>query len=417
MEPNRTIAVIGGGIVGITAALELQRRGHGVTLIERGEPGRETSYGNTGVLSDASIVISNNPGLLRKLPRFIAGKSDALRYDPLFVARRLPWVLRFLAHCTDAHSDHAGKSLRALQTVSLDIHKRLIADAGANDLLRPTGWLKAFRSPAGLAAYGAELALLKKNGVSLTHYDAEELRRIEPRLKPVFHAGILLDSCCSVSSPAKLCDAYLNLFTTAGGTLSRHEVRNLTPNGDGWRIDFTGGGSLQAEIAVLAAGPWSREVAGRLGYRIPMAWERGYHLHMEPGDGPPLRRAIHDVERGYVMTPQDQGIRVTSGVELADRDAPKNDRQILAAVASARQTADFGAIVEAEPWMGRRPSMVDSLPVIGRAPRHDGLWFDFGHGHSGLGGSTGSARLLADLMHGEPPTIDATPFRPDRFRL
>ena len=417
METNRTIAVIGGGIVGITAALELQRRGHAVTLIERGEPGRETSYGNTGVLSDASIVISNNPGLLKKLPRFIAGKSDALRYDPVFVAQRLPWVLRFLGHCTEEHSDHAGRSLRALQSVSLDIHKQLIGEARADDLLRHTGWLKAFRSPAGLAGYRAELELLEANGVSLIHYGADELRQIEPGLKPVFHAGILLDSCCSVSSPAKLCDAYAGLFTAAGGTVLRNEVLNISPVDGGWKIDFPDGGSLQTHITVIAAGPWSREVAGWLGYRIPMAWERGYHLHLDPGNGPPLRRAIHDVERGYVMTPQEQGVRVTSGVELAARDAPINDRQIRACVASAREIADFGPDIEDDPWMGRRPSMIDSLPVIGRAPHHDGLWFDFGHGHSGLGGSTGSARLLADLMHDTKPPFDAAPFSPTRFRL
>lgn len=418
METGKRIAIIGGGIVGIAAALELQRRGHAVTLIDRGQPGRETSYGNTGVLSDASIVISNNPGLLKRLPRFILKKSNALNYKLGFVLSRLPWVTRFLAHCSEAHMNYAADALRAIQLLSLGIHMNLIEDAGAGHLLRRTGWLKLFRSEAGYNAYARERALLERTGVRQTFHDAEQLSQLEPALKTPCFGGILLDECCSVSSPAALCDAYLGLFTAAGGTVRQGAVNGLSQDRLGrWNVAFVGGTSLESDNVLIAAGPWSSEVAGWLGYRIPMAWERGYHLHLPPGPGPALNRAIHDVERGYVMTPQQQGVRVTSGVELTWRDGPKDDRQIRGAVASARELADFGEPVEDEPWMGRRPTLVDSLPMIGAAPRHDGLWFDFGHQHTGLGMSTGSARIVADLFEGKPPPIDAAPFRPERFRL
>ena len=148
--------IIGGGIVGITSALELQRRGHRVVLLDRGQPGRETSYGNTGVLSDASIVIVNNPGLLKQLPGLIRNKGCKLRYSPGFVLKRLFWVLRFLSHCTRRHLEHAAASLRAIQVLSLDLHKTLIAEAGVDHLLRHTGWLKVFRSQDYSAASRAD---------------------------------------------------------------------------------------------------------------------------------------------------------------------------------------------------------------------------------------------------------------------
>lgn len=410
--------IIGGGIVGITSALELQRRGHQVVLLDRGQPGRETSYGNTGVLSDASIVIVNNPGLLKQLPRLIRNKGLKLRYSPGFVAKRLFWVLRFLSHCTRRHFDHAAAALRAIQVLSLDIHKALIAEAGADHLLRHTGWLKVFRSHDSFRAYDMERAVLEKTGVRHTVLNADQLARIEPGLAPVFVAGVLMEDCCSVSSPASLCDAYTALLVAAGGVVRQGAATGLERASDnGWRVMIDQAPPIEADNVIIAAGPWSAEIAAWLGYKIPMAWERGYHLHLKPGDGPALTRPVHDMDRGYVMTPQLQGVRVTSGSELADRDAPPNYAQIEGVASIAREVADLGDAVEDTPWMGRRPTLVDSLPMIGKAPRHDNLWFNFGHHHTGLGMSAGSARIIADLIEARAPPIDATPFRPERFRL
>jgi D-amino-acid dehydrogenase len=410
--------IIGGGIVGITAALELQRRGRQVVLLDRGQPGRETSYGNTGVLSDASIVIVNNPGLLKQLPRLIRNRGLKLRYSPGFVAKRLRWVMRFLSHCSRRHFEHAATALRAIQVLSLDIHKALIAEAGADHLLRHTGWLKVFRSEDSFRAYDLERGMLEKNGVCHTVFNADQLAQIEPGLAPVFVAGVLMEECCSVSSPASLCDAYVELFVAAGGVVHQATATGLErAANNNWRVLLDQARPIDAESVIVAAGPWSAEIAAWLGYRIPMAWERGYHLHLKPGDGPAPSRPVHDMDRGYVMSPQLQGVRVTSGSELADRDAPPNYAQIDGVAVIAREVTDLGEAVEDTPWMGRRPTLVDSLPMIGKAPRHDNLWFNFGHHHTGLGMSAGSARIIADLIDGRAPPIDAAPFRPDRFRL
>jgi len=411
--------VVGGGIVGLCNALALQRAGYRVSLIDRGTPGRETSYGNAGVLSESSVAVLNSPGLLKALPKLLLGRSNGLRYSPLFVVKRLGWMLRFLSHCTPRHWRAAARALRELQVLSLAQHKDWIAEAGVQDLLRHGGWMKVFRSEASFAAYAAELALCDEVGVRYTVFDREQLRQIEPGLKPIYEKAVLFDDTCGVSNPAALTDAYLALFTAAGGIVVEGSVTSLRQHGNGWEVRFAGAddGVLNGDGVVLAAGAWTAEIARWLGYDLPLGWERGYHLHLAPADGPQLNRAVNDMDGGFVIAPMQQGVRITSGVELTDRDAPPDYKQIRTSVAMAREAHDMKAELETEPWMGRRPTMVDSLPVIGPAPRHRGLWFNFGHQHVGLSMAPGSALAITAMVDGTSPPLDTTPFRAERFSV
>ena len=419
----QTMLVVGGGIVGVCNALALQRSGYRVSLIDRGTPGRETSYGNAGVLSESSVAVLNSPGLLKALPKLLLGRSNGLRYSPLFVMKRLGWMLRFLAHCTPRQWRAAARALRELQVLSLAQHKDWIAEAGVRDLLRHGGWMKVFRSEASFAGYAAELALCDEVGVRYTVFDREQLRQVEPGLKPIYEKAVLFDDTCGVSDPAALTDAYLALFTAAGGTVVEGSVAGLrqigNAQGGGWVATLAGDGefTLEGDGVVLAAGAWTAEIAGWLGYDLPLGWERGYHLHLAPADGPQLKRAVNDMDGGFVIAPMQQGVRITSGVELTDRDAPPDHTQIRASVAMAREAHDMKAEIETEPWMGRRPTMVDSLPVIGPAPRHRGLWFNFGHQHVGLSMAPGSALAITAMVDGTAPPLDTTPFRADRFSV
>lgn len=416
---SQRILVVGGGIVGVCNALALQRAGHRVCLIDRGVPGRETSYGNAGVLSESSVSVLNSPGLLKALPKLLLGKSNGLRYSPPFVLKRLGWMLRFLSHCTPRRWRAAARALRELQVLSLAQHKDWIAEAGVEDLLRYGGWMKVFRSEASFTRYAAELALCDEVGVRYTVFDREQLRQIEPGLKPIYEKAVLFDDTCGVSNPAALTDAYLALFFDAGGEVVAAGVTGLDQTADGWEVTLDNGDQtrISGDGVVLAAGAWSAEIAGWLGYDLPLGWERGYHLHLTAGDGPQLNRAVNDVDGGFAIVPMQQGVRITSGVELTDRDAPPNYKQIRASVAMARDAHEMKAEIEAEPWMGRRPTMVDSLPVIGPAPRHRGLWFNFGHQHVGLSMAPGSALAVTAMVAGISPPLDTTPFRADRFSL
>ncbi|NOX70508.1 MAG: FAD-binding oxidoreductase [Gammaproteobacteria bacterium] len=412
------IGVVGAGIVGVTTALELQRRGYDVILIDRREPGEETSHGNAGVLSDSSVLIVNNPDLLRKLPQYVFFKNLALRYDWSFLLLRLPWILRFLSYSSERHMLLAGKALRELQVLSLDIHRSLIAEAGVAHLIRNTGWLKVYRTEKGLLASQREQALLEALGASFSRLNSDEVAAAEPSLTTRFHAGILLENCCSITSPAKLTRTYTDLFLASGGELRKHEVNTLTPMQSGdWRIGVNAAEAIDVDKVVIAAGPWSAEIGRWLGYKIPMAWERGYHMHLEPPPEGNLNRPVQDVERGFFMSPQESSVRILTGIELTFRDAEPNYSQITTAVEYARSTARFGAELDPEPWMGRRPTLPDSLPMIGLAPRHRNLWFNFGHQHVGLATSTGSAHLVSNQVQGKDSNIDASPYKPDRFRL
>ena len=303
--PKRII-VIGGGIVGITTALELQRRRNSVTIIDPKKPGRETSYGNSGVLSDGSVVISNNPGLRKKLPKLILKKSNALNYNIGFILKSVPWVTKFLSYCTDSHLDHSSRALRSLQSFSLSLHLDLIREANADSLLRKTGWLKVFRSEASFKSYDMELRVFKKTGVGHTILNSEQLRNLEPSLNQIFKHGVLLHDACSVSSPSGLCDAYLSIFEKLGGKVLQAAATTLSYS-DGWKVEMKNNHMQEANQVVIAAGPWSAEIAGKLGYKIPMGWERGYHIHLNPGLGASLQRVVHDVDGGYVMAPQKKG--------------------------------------------------------------------------------------------------------------
>jgi len=414
---SRDIVIVGGGIVGVCNALALQRAGHRVTLVDRTTPGRETSYGNAGVLSESSIGVLNNPGLLKSLPKLLMGRSNSVRFSPLFVARRLGWMLKFLSYCTTQRWQAAGRALRALQRLSLDQHKAWIAEAGVDNLLRYGGWMKAFRTMESFEAYAGELALADANGVAYSVFDESQLRQIEPGLKPIYKKAVLYDETCGVSNPAALTDAYVAMFLEAGGMVAKANVSALSRGDAGWHVGLDGADDLSADDVVIAAGAWSAEIAGWLGYDLPLGWERGYHLHLEPSDGPQLNRAVHDVDGGFAIVPMQQGVRITSGVEIADRDAPPNYSQIRRSVALARDGHDMKAEIEDTPWMGRRPTMVDSLPVIGPAPRHDGLWFNFGHQHVGLSMAPGSALAITAMIDGASPPIDMDPFRATRFSI
>ncbi|MGB1357312.1 MAG: NAD(P)/FAD-dependent oxidoreductase, partial [Candidatus Puniceispirillaceae bacterium] len=290
---------------------------------------------------------------------------------------------------------------------------------GVKDLLRHGGWMKLFRSEASFAAYAAELALCDEVGVRYSVFDRDQLRQIEPGLKPIYEKAVLFDDTCGVSDPAALTDAYLALFTAAGGEIVQGSVTGLRQTRDGWEVTLGGGdpAGLVGDGVVLAAGAWTAEIAGWLGYDLPLGWERGYHLHLAPADGPQLNRAVHDVDGGFAIAPMQQGVRITSGVELTDRDAPPDYTQIRASVALAREAHDMKAEIETDPWMGRRPTMVDSLPVIGPAPRHRGLWFNFGHQHVGLSMAPGSALAITAMVADTPPPLDTTPFRAERFSV
>ena len=406
------VVVLGAGIVGVSAAIAARQRGLSVVLVDRREPGNETSYGNAGILSSGSIMPLNKPSLWNALPTYITNRHAALRWDPVWAIRNVDWVVRFLANTAPSRLKPRATALHGLIGASLKLHREWIVKADAAQRIRETGWLKAWRSDA-VAAAREEQAFLADYGIESRLLDRQAISALEPNILPVYKVGLLHTQTASVDSPGAVVTAYARMFAGAGGEIRRSDIKAIVPDGEGWRVVLADG-AMAARHVVVALGPWSPDLLRPLGYRVPMAFERGYHREFKPNPARSLQRPIHDAEGSFLMTPMEQGIRVTSGVELTARDAPSSFAQLDAVVPAARSVVEFGEAV-GEPWRGARPTLPDSLPMIGPAPRHSGLWFAFGNQHIGFttGPATGAA--IAAMITATQPPFDAAPFSPGRY--
>jgi D-amino-acid dehydrogenase len=413
MSDNKTdVAVLGAGIVGVSAAYAARQRGMSVILVDRRDPGSETSYGNAGILSSGSISPLNNPALWSALPKYLTNQHPALRWNVGWAIRNPDWVIRFLANATDSRLRPRATALHGLIGASLKLHREWIVKAGAAARIRETGWLKAWRSDA-VASARREQALLTEFGIQSRLLDRQDISALEPSIVPVYKVGLLHTQTASVDSPGNVVKAYANMLAGSGGEIRQSDIKAIVPDGEGWRVVLADG-AISARHVVVALGPWSSDILRPLGYRVPLAFERGYHREFKPNPARSLQRPIHDADGSFLMTPMEQGIRVTSGVELTDRDAPSSFAQIDAVVPLARGVVEFGDAV-GDTWRGARPTLPDSLPMIGPAPRHPGLWLAFGNQHIGFttGPATGAA--IAAMIGGAPPPFDVTAFAPRRY--
>jgi D-amino-acid dehydrogenase len=410
-KPTEVI-VLGAGIVGVSAAIAARQRGLSVVLVDRREPGNETSYGNAGILSSGSISPLNKPSLWSALPTYLTNRHAALRWDPIWAIRNIDWIVRFLANATPSRTRPRATALHGLIGASLKLHREWIVKADAAQRIRETGWLKAWRSDA-VGAAKAEQAFLAEFGIASQLLDRQAISAIEPNIVPVYKVGLLHTQTASVDSPGAVVQAYARMFAGLGGEIRQSEIRAIVPDGEGWRV-MLADGEISARHVVVALGPWSADLLRPLGYRVPLAFERGYHREFKPNPARSLQRPIHDAEGSFLMTPMEQGIRVTTGVELTARDAPSSFTQLDQVVPAARGVVEFGAAV-GEPWRGARPTLPDSLPMIGPAPRHAGLWLAFGNQHIGFttGPATGAA--IAAMIAGTQPGFDVAPFSPGRY--
>jgi D-amino-acid dehydrogenase len=410
---SRTAIVLGAGMVGVSCALALQKRGFDVTLIDRREPGRETSYGNAGVLARSSIVPLNNPGLWPKLTSYLGNRHPALHLDWRRAMARPGWLLRFLWEARPSQAAARIAALDSLTASTVERHRALMAEAGVSHRLRETGTLKLWRSEAGHAAARAEHDFLKQHGIASEILDRQGISAVEPGLKPIFPAGLLLPCNASVDSPGAVTAAYAALFAARGGKLQRAEIRSLRRGGSLWRAE-TAQGDFVSDLAIVALGPWSGDLLAPLGLDPKLDVERGYHRHLRPEPGAALSRPVYDVDAAYFMAPMEQGYRITSGVDLSLREAPDHHRQIDAVTASAREAFPLGEAI-GETWRGSRPTLPDSLPMIGEAPGHPGLWLAFGNQHIGFSTGPITGETIAALISGETPPVDPMPFAPGRY--
>jgi D-amino-acid dehydrogenase len=420
-ELKADVLVLGAGMVGVGAALHLLKRGRDVILVERHElAGEETSYGNAGIIESASVFPYMFPRDLAEIARYALNRAPQVRYRPIDLPAFLPWLYRYFTASAPDRALRGAMAVLPLIKRSLIEHELLMNEANVPELLQRRGWIKLFRSESTLANAVRDFERARQYGVEGELLDPAAIARAEPNLTGEFAGGIHLPAPGFVPDPGGLAKAYAELFTRKGGRFLRADAATLEQVSGGWRVGGAGsngskGDAAVAREAVVALGPWSDLVFRRLGYSIPLAVKRGYHLHLAPRGNAVLQHPVLDADQGFLLAPMNRGIRLTSGVEFADRDAPPSPVQIARALPRAHALFPLGEPVDAKPWMGARPCLPDMLPVIGKAPRHAGLWFDFGHQHHGLTLGPVTGRLLAEMMTGETPFADPTPFAAERF--
>jgi D-amino-acid dehydrogenase len=416
--PSNTCTVLGAGMVGVACALELQRKGFAVTLVDKALPGSETSYGNGGVIARSSLIPLNNPGLPKSLPSLLRNNKPQLKYNPWFLMQNFSWGWQFLRNTRQSVFEETATALDELIRLSTTEHQRLIVQAGISHRLRDTGWLFLYRSEQAYEGGAFARSVYDQFNIRTRTLNQAELIDLEPNLAQVFPKALWIQDALSVDSPGETVRAYAAMFTQMGGKQVRSEVSSLSRRGnETWELQLDNGERHQSAHIVVALGPWSREFLGRLKFKIPMAFERGYHQHFQTQHDVWLNRPIYDTAKGYILTPMEQGIRLTTGVELTHHLAPSNLGQLEMGVEAARQIFPLGAFTSDPIWRGARPTLPDSRPMIGELPGAKNLWVAFGHQHIGFSTSTGTAALLAALMTGQPTPINPAPFRPARFNL
>lgn len=410
------VLVVGAGIVGVSIALHLQAAGRSVVLIDKtGAAGTGTSYGNAGLVERASLIPYSFPRSLSEIFRYALNSSADARYHASFLPRIAPFLFSYWRHSSPARLAQATRDLLPLFESSVSEHDEFLKDSpAAAALFSRKGWIKAFKDHRGLASAVTDAKALADHGLNWDVLDVKGLAEAEPHITQMVGAIHWRDPI-TTADPGAVTAAYADLFIARGGKLVEGDASTLRLEGRYWEV-LADRQIIKAGEAVVAAGPWSVEILRKLGHSFPMAVKRGYHMHYTPEAGAFLNHPILDATTGYVLAPMKNGIRLTTGVEIAPRDAKPTPVQIDLAEIAARRIFPLGRRVEAEPWMGFRPVFSDMRPAIGQILSNRGLWVAFGHGHHGftLGPATG--RLLAEMMCGKQPFMDPTPYSPNRFR-
>lgn len=408
------IAIIGAGVVGCAIAHALLDDGHDVLILDREGPASGPSRGNAGWMAHTDILPIASPKILRQVPKFLMDPLGPLSIRPAYLPKLLPWLVRFVLAARPEAYERSIEGLAALQRLALPAWLARAQALGLTGHIHRKGGLYAFTDRAAFAQAGEIARRQAQFGITVDMITSEELRQFEPALKDRFVGASYHPDTAHISDPLELTLALFEAALARGATFEKAQIANISA---GERPALIGSDGWQRVVdrAVIAAGAWSKPLAAALGDHVPLDTERGYNVSF-PGITGLTSRPIGFEGHGFVMTPLDSGLRIGGAVEFGGLDAPPNHARTRALYDKAAGLVDgLPAFDSGRLWMGFRPSLPDSLPVIGAASRNPNVFYAFGHGHYGMTQSTATARLVAALIAGREPAIDLEPFSPRRF--
>ncbi|WP_353152876.1 FAD-dependent oxidoreductase [Pollutimonas bauzanensis] len=409
----KSIAVIGAGVVGLSSATFLQRAGFQVTLIDGMPVGSGASYGNAGMISVDSTVPMAMPGMLRKVPKWLMDPTGPLFVDPKYFLTALPWLLRWTRAGRIDKVRTSSAALHALHGQALIQYRELLGQEHFNDLIRTTGQIHIWDSVDQSVSERVARELRDSQGIVVQALTPDELHDYVPELNRSIKRALLYPRNGNAVNPLRLMQTIAHLFSDAGGHIVQQRVMRIFPQQGRFRV-LTNMDDHEFDRVVVAAGAWSRRLLEPLGLSFPLETERGYHIEIRQPNIKLNMPLLHK-GRGFSASPMETGIRFAGTVEIAGLDAPPNEQRGRALLAHAKNILPNLEFDAPKLWMGYRPSLPDSVPIIDESNRHPGLYVACGHGHTGLTGGAITGRLISELVAQSQTTIDPAPYRMSRF--
>jgi len=412
----RRVVIVGAGIVGVSTALHARMRGWDVTLVDpRGVAGGASS-GNAGVIAVSECVPIGTPSTIKSVPRMLLSRDGPLHIRAVYFPRLLPWLWRMLLVSSPQKVEQLSLALASILDGSVAAHEELASAAGVRHTIVRSGWLKAFETDSSFAASQGEFELMRRRGVACDELDAAAIARLEPALQGRFARAVFHPDCQHVGDPHTYVCALGEHLLSMGIDWRQDEVHGFDTRGGQVTAVRMGVESIAADAVVLAAGAWSKQLAAQLGCSVPLDTERGYHMMLDAsGCKLKLQAPLYWAEKAVVLAPMADSVRVSSSVEFAGLEAKPDFDLVLRSLPDVQRLMPGIELRPGSTWLGFRPSIPDSLPVIGPAPKVSNAFLAFGHGHLGLTMGPITGKLVGALLDGEPPLVPIDAFSPARF--
>ncbi|MBL6941959.1 MAG: FAD-dependent oxidoreductase [Rhodospirillales bacterium] len=413
-EAARKVTIIGAGVVGMACAVHLLRDGHKVCVVDKEAPGQGCSFGNAAILSASYCVPISVPGIAWQVPGWLLDPLGPLSVRWRDMLALTPWFLRFIAAGSPARSTASGISLRALHKDCVHDFQAFFGSIGAGHMVKPNGLLFVYESEKKFASSAADFEIIQRHGARLEFLDAGQVQEMAPGISKGCVRGVFRPDDGQVTSPLGIVETMAAEFSRLGGTLLRREVRDIEMGADGPTRLICDGDNLDLDVLIVAAGALSAKFSKRLGSPVPLVGERGYHVTL-PDPGISVPQSVMSAENKFAMTSLEIGLRAAGTTEFTGLEAPPNYKRAGVLLKHLKRLFPSANTEGYSEWMGMRPSLPDSLPVISASPHFGNAFFAFGHSHAGLMGSVITGQTISDLVGGRTPALDPKPFRVDRF--
>ena len=408
-----SVGVIGAGIQGVCISLSLIKKGFNVVLIDQEDPGtKSASYGNAGHFSPYASVPMNRPDILADIPSMLFNSTGPLALKWNYVPKMIPWFLQFIKNCSKKKMMHTAKYMHQILNLALPAYDELFEDINISGLVENKGILY-FWTDKDLKSRELEIKIRNELGVKQQILSPHEIHDLEPHIKKIYHGGALYSNARHARNPKKILLKLFDRFIKKGGQFKKENVQTISFKSDDRPIIKTDLNSYYFDKVVVACGAFSKKLTDQVGENIPLDTERGYHVHFQGYDRL-LSRPVIFLNRGFGITPMEQGLRVVGTVEFGGLNNPASKKRILNLVNNAKYLLPELKEHQDE-WLGFRPTLPDYLPILGPSKNHKNLFYSFGHHHLGWTLGAISGKIISGMIAGENTNLDLSAYNSQRF--